>query len=174
MGQHCVGLGALGLPAWVGVAAASDQGGHRQSLAQDNIHSHGGTLGESQHRCPFEWHGFGQFCQSLPQVGAGGAQAGPIGLLEVVPLPAEAARVRFRCPQGHHADLVRLAIFRQQGGAQIQQIIRIGPPAVQQHQATLRLGRSQPDGLPIVLGQSILGQGVIGQNVGHGLFAAAA
>ena len=174
MGQHCVGLGALGLPAWVGVAAASDQGGHRQSLAQDNIHSHGGTLGESQHRCPFEWHGFGQFCQSLPQVGAGGAQAGPIGLLEVVPLPAEAARVRFRCPQGHHADLVRLAIFRQQGGAQIQQIIRIGPPAVQQHQAPLRLGRFQPDGLTVVLGPTILGQGVIGQNVGHGLFAAAA
>lgn len=29
VGQHCVGLGALGLPTWVGVAAASDQGGHR-------------------------------------------------------------------------------------------------------------------------------------------------
>lgn len=110
----------------------------------------------------------------MPQVGAGGAQAGPIGLLQVVPLPAEAAGVRFRCPQGHHADLVRLAIFSQQGGAQIQQIIGIGPPAVQQHQASLRLGRPQPDGLPVVLGQTILGQGVLGQNVGHGLLAAAA
>jgi hypothetical protein len=36
------------------------------------------------------------------------------------------------------------------------------------------LGRSQPDGLTVVLGPTILGQGVIGQNVGHGLFAAAA
>jgi len=118
----------------------------------------------------------------LSQVGAGGAQPEPIGLLEVVPLPAEAVRVRFRCPQGHHADLVRLAILRQQGGAQIQQIIRVGPPAVQQHQAPPRLGRSQPDGLtivlgPILLGQSLLGQSreqIVGQNVGHGLSTASA
>jgi len=29
VGQHCAGLGAIGLPARVGVAAAGDQGGHR-------------------------------------------------------------------------------------------------------------------------------------------------
>ena len=84
--------------------------------------------------------------------------------------------MRFRRPQGHQADFASLAIFRQQGGAQIQQIIRIGSPAVQQHQAPLRLGRFQPDRLTIVVGQvlgHVLGQ-VLGQKVGHGLSAAPA
>ena len=53
VGQHGRGLGVGGYPARVGIAAAGNQRGHRQSLAQDHIHGHGGALGKSQHRCAF-------------------------------------------------------------------------------------------------------------------------
>ena len=145
--QHRQRQGA-GLPVGVGIAAASNDTRQRQGVARGpaaagHIESHGRALGEPQQHGLLQRHRFGQSLQACVQGHPARGQLGPAALLQVVPLASHPSRVRQRRTQGHDAHL-----RAHQQLAQIEQIVGVGAPAVQQHQAVGGLVGAVAEGFP--------------------------
>ena len=189
-----------GLPARMGVATAGNQGRQRQrppgwpavirlrsnpavtggptsisvlaATPGGHIQGHGGPLGEAQQGRALQRHTGAQRDQPSPELHPGRGQLGPLRLLQVVPLAADAAGMGQGRPQGHQADLGLLsggqASERQQLQPQVEQVIGIGSPAMQQHQPAAGPLRSELDGRAVIPG------GLIVERGGHAAGAAAA
>ena len=128
MGEQHLGHGRLGLPARVGVAAA----GHDpfQGQVATPIEGHGRPLGEAEQHRVLEGQAAAEGLKARPKGQPGLGQVRPAGVLQVVPLAAEAAGVGLGCPQGQ-----QLAPLATELPPQLEQVFGIGPPAVQEHQS---------------------------------------
>jgi len=127
------------LPARMGIAAAGHHSGHRQGFGGGAIAArgctrcavqrHGRTLRETQQHRVVEGQALVQVLQTAAQIHQRARQLGPAVLLQVVPLAARAGRVGQGRPQGH-----QLLVGAHQQLAQVEQVVGIGAPAMQQDQ----------------------------------------
>ncbi len=134
MGEQDRWLRSARLPQRVGIAAAADQRRQRQSLlpgdvAAAHIERHRRALGETQQGRGLQRHRGPQGQETAPQPAARLGQIRPGRMLQVVPLAARTGGMGPGCAQGDHAH-----IPIDQLQSQLQQVIGIRTPAVQQHQ----------------------------------------
>ena len=142
------------LPALMGVATAGDQPCQRQ--LRTHIHRHRAALGEAQQHGVLQRHLRRQILQPLPQRGPRRRQGGPVDRLQPIPLAPHAHRVGLGRSQRHHAHR-----RPHQQAAQIEQIVGVGAPAMQQHQAPCgrRRALAQRTGVGTAGGEAVLSGG---------------
>ncbi len=134
------------------------------AAAGGHIHRHRPSLREAQQDRVLQRHRLRQLLQPLPQRLPGTGQFLPVRRRrQSIPLAADAGRMDPRRPKRHqiHRPIHQLL-------PQIQQVVGVGSPAMQQHQPAAGPLRSEPDRRAVITG------GLVGVRHGDSAWAAAA
>ncbi len=139
------------------------------AAAGGHIHRHRPSLREAQQDRVLQRHRLRQLLQPLPQRLPGAGQLLPVRRRrQSIPLAAHAGGMDPRRPKRHqiHRPIHQLL-------PQIEEVIGVCAPAMQQHQAPFGVLRSHPDRAAVVVGLPVCGAG---RKVGkaHATCAAAA